>query len=151
MKRLLDTQQYLDTMCQLLQQGEKTVSVPVAGSSMVPFLTDGDTVYLELPDTPIKRGDIVLYTRRNGRYVLHRVCKVCKDGSFLMVGDAQIQLEQLPNRGHIHARVTAARHRGKKMAPRSLRWWMYRHIWLILRPLRPQLMKLRGKLPGRKP
>ena len=151
MKRLLDTQQYLDTMCQLLQQGEKTVAVPVAGSSMVPFLTDGDTVYLELPDTPIKRGDIVLYTRKNGRYVLHRVYKVCKDGSFLMVGDAQTQLEHLPDQSQIHARVIEASHRGTAMTPKSFRWWTYRHIWLLLRPLRPQLMQLHKKLPGRKP
>lgn len=144
MIRLLDTQQYLDTICQLLRQGEKSVSVPVAGSSMVPFLIHGDTVFLELPDTPIKRGDIVLYTRNNGRYVLHRVYKVNKDGSFLMVGDAQVLLEYLPGRDQIHARVTEAKHRGKILTPKNLRWWAYRHIWLWLRPFRPALMRLRG-------
>lgn len=151
MKRLLDTQQYLDTLCQMLREGEKTVSVPVAGSSMVPFLSDGDTAYLEQPSTPIKRGDIVLYTRSNGRYVLHRVCRVRRDGSFFMVGDAQTQLEHIGSREQVHARVTGVLHRGKYLTPGSLRWWTYRHIWLLLRPLRPQLMQLHKKLPGRKP
>ncbi len=151
MKRLMDTRQYLDTLCQMLQQGVKTVSVPVAGSSMVPFLSDGDTAYLEQPTTPVRRGDIVLYTRSTGRYVLHRVYRVCRDGSFLMVGDAQTQLEQIPSRNQIHARVTAVLHRGKYLTPGSIRWWAYRHIWLLLRPLRPKLMQFHKKLPGRKP
>lgn len=150
MKRLLDTRQYLDAMCQLLYQGEPSVSIPVAGSSMVPFLIDGDTVSLELPKAPIRRGDILLYTRSNGRYVLHRVWKVHRDGSLSMVGDAQTQLEHLSDQSQIHARVTEARHRGTAMTPKSFRWWVYRHIWLWLRPLRPILMHMREKLPRRK-
>ena len=146
MTRLLDTQQYLDTVCQLLRQGERSVAVPVAGSSMVPFLVDRDTVYLDLPDSPIRRGDVVLYTRSNGRYILHRVYKVNKDGSCLMVGDAQVQLEYLPSMDQIHARVTEAVHKGKRLSPNSLRWWAYRHLWLCLRRFRPALMRLRGKL-----
>ena len=95
MARILDTQEYLDTVCQLLQQGETSVAVPVAGGSMVPFLHNGDTVYLDLPDSPVKRGDIVLYTRSYGRYILHRVYRVRRDGSYIMVGDAQTELELL--------------------------------------------------------
>lgn len=151
MIRLLDTQQYLDTVCELLRQGERSVAIPVAGSSMVPFLINGDTVYLDLPDTPIKRGDIVLYTRCNGRYILHRVYKVNADGSCMMVGDAQMELEYLPSVTQIHARVTQARHKGKLLLPGSPRWWAYQHIWLWLLPQRHRLMKLRGmlRLPGK--
>lgn len=149
--RLLDTQQYLDTVCELLHQGETSVAVPVAGGSMTPFLIDGDTVYLGLPDTPIKRGDIVLYTRSTGRYILHRVYRVNKDGSFIMVGDAQMELEYLPGREQIHARVTLAKHKGKLNRPGGLRWRFYRHIWLWLLPHRHRLMHLREKLrlPGK--
>lgn len=150
MARLLDTQKYLDTVCDLLRQGEHSVAVPVAGSSMTPFLVNGDTVYLDLPDSPIKRGDVVLYTRDNGRYILHRVYRVNRDGSFIMVGDAQIELELLPSANQIHARVTMARHKGKINKPGQLRWWAYRHIWLWLRPVRHPLMELRDKLPKRK-
>lgn len=146
MARVLDTQQYLDTVCELLQQGEQSVAVPVAGGSMVPFLWSGDTVYVDIPDSPVKRGDIVLYTRSSGRYILHRVFRVRKDGSYIMVGDAQTELELLPGRDQIHARVTMARHKGKLMKPGQPRWWIYGHIWLWLRPVRPLLMRLRGKL-----
>lgn len=146
MPRLLDTQAFLDAVCEMLQQGETSVAVPVAGGSMVPFLHNGDTVYLDLPDRPLKRGDIVLYTRSGGRYILHRIYKVNKDGSFLMVGDAQQALEPIPSRERIHALVTSARHKGKMIRPGQPRWWVYQHIWLWLLPYRHLLMALRGKL-----
>lgn len=144
--RLLDTQEYLDAVCDLLKQGQRSVSVPVAGSSMVPFLVDGDTVYLDPVETPVKRGDIVLYRRRNGRYILHRVYRVNRDGSYTMVGDAQTELELLPSREQIFARVSYARHRGKVIKPGQFRWWIYRHVWLWLRPCRLFLMRFREKL-----
>ena len=150
MVKVLDTQAYLDTVCELLEQGERSVAVPVAGGSMTPFLIHGDTVYLDLPDTPVKRGDIVLYTRSSGRYILHRVFRVKRDGSFLMVGDAQTELEYIPSPNQIHARVTAASHKGKPNRPGQLRWWAYRHLWLWLRPVRPMLMNLRELLRFRR-
>lgn len=146
MARVLDTQAFLDTVCDLLRQGEKGVAIPVAGGSMIPFLHDGDTVHLEVPSTPLKRGDIVLYTRSSGRYILHRIYRVNRDGSFIMVGDAQQELEYIPSREQIHARVTSVRHKGKPDQPGSLRWWFYRCVWLWLVPCRHRLMELRGRL-----
>lgn len=145
MARVLDTQVFLDAVCELLLQGEKSVPIPVAGGSMVPFLHDGDTVFLDLPDSPLKRGDIVLYTRLGGRYILHRIYRVNKDGSFIMVGDAQQELEYIPGREQIHARVTSVRHKGKFYQPGSFHWWFYRHVWLWVTPFRYRLMCLREK------
>lgn len=145
MPLILDTEAFLDTVCDLLRQGQTDVAIPVAGGSMVPFLHHGDTVCLNLLDSPPKRGDVVLYRRLNGRYILHRICRVRRDGSFIMVGDAQQDLEVLPSREQICARVTCARHQGKLCRPGQLRWWFYRHVWLWLRPVRHRLMGLRGK------
>ena len=150
MARILDTQAFLDTVCELLRQGQRGVAIPVAGGSMVPFLHDGDTVQLELPDTPLKRGDIVLYTRPSGRYILHRIYRVNRNGSFIMVGDAQQELEYIGSREQIHARVTSVRHKGKPDRPGSLRWWFYRHIWLWVVPFRHRLMNLRELLRFKK-
>lgn len=150
MAKVLDTQMYLDTVCELLRQGQRHVAVPVTGGSMVPFLHNGDTVYLDLPDSPLKKGDIVLYTRLSGRYILHRIKKINKDGSFVMVGDAQQELELLPRREMIHGRVTSARHRGKMILPGQPRWWFYSHVWLAVVPVRHRLMRLSGVLRGKK-
>lgn len=146
MTRFLDTQEYLDTVCDLLNQGETSVAVPVAGGSMIPFLHNGDTVYLDLPQEPLKRGDILLYTRSNGQYILHRVIQTNPDGSLWMAGDAQQQLEYLPNRECVRARVTAARHKGKQNRPGGFRWWCYSHPWRWLIRYRHRLMIFREKL-----
>lgn len=146
MSRLLDTQEFLDTVCQMLAEGRTNVPVPVTGNSMVPFLHNGDMVFLSTPDSPLKKGDILLYQRSSGRYILHRLYKICRDGSLVMVGDAQQSLELLPSQDQVRARVVSAVHKGKPCPPNSLRWWLYRHVWLWLRPFRHILMRLKGKL-----
>ena len=150
MARIIDAQAYLDTVCQLLQQGQRHVTVPVTGGSMTPFLHNGDTVYLDLPNSPLKKGDIVLYTRENGRYILHRIKKVNSDGSFIMVGDAQQELEYLPRKDMIHGRVSAALHKGKPIRPGQPRWWFYQHVWLWVVPIRRRLIDLVTKLKPKK-
>lgn len=141
----LDTKAYLDTVCDLLAQGHTDVAVPVTGSSMVPFLHNGDLVYLASPGASLRRGDVVLFTREDGSYILHRIFKTCRDGSFRIVGDAQ-RITEAVAAGQIHAIVTAARHKGRLLTPRSPRWWFYRHIWLFLRPVRHRLLALSGRL-----
>ena len=149
MPKIVDTKEYLDMVCELLQQGQSHVPVPVAGSSMIPFLHNGDTVYLDIPDTPLKRGDIVLYTRPGGAYILHRIVRVNPDGSFIMMGDAQQQPERIESADQIHGRVSSALHGGKRMEPRSLRWRFYATAWLRLIPFRQRLMKVVPKIKNR--
>jgi SOS-response transcriptional repressor LexA len=146
MSRVLDTQEFLDTVCQMLAEGRTNIPIPVAGNSMVPFLHHGDMVFVSTPDSPLKKGDIVLYQRSSGRYILHRIQRLRKDGSLVMVGDAQQEMELLPSQAQVRARVISAIHKGKPCAPKSLRWWLYRHVWLWLRPFRYMLMSLKGKL-----
>lgn len=145
MSRVLDTQEFLDAVCQMLAEGRSNIPIPVTGGSMVPFLHSGDTAFLSLPDSPLKRGDLVLYQRSSGRYILHRIQKVRKDGGLVMVGDAQQELELIPSQSQVCARVVSAIHKGKTCTPKSFRWWVYAHVWLRLRPFRHLLMAIRGK------
>lgn len=142
MAKVVDTKEYLDMVCQLLAEGNTDVPVPVAGSSMVPFLIHGDTVYLNRIDGALKKGDVVLYTRPTGQYVLHRIVKVNGDGSFLMLGDAQQELERIGSADQIHARATRAVHKGAPMASRSPRWWFYATVWIWVWPWRYRLMSI---------
>ena len=139
--RMVDTKQYLDMICGLLREGNREISVPVAGSSMSPFLHHGDTVYLNSVDTPPKKGDIVLYTRPGGQYILHRIVKVNPDGSYIMLGDAQTQRERIESSEAIHGIVVSARHLGRQLTPASFRWRFFEKIWLHVVPLRPLIMK----------
>ena len=56
----------------LLLEGAELPLV-ISGGSMLPFLASGrDSVMLKAPDRALRRGDIVIYRRENGAYVLHR-------------------------------------------------------------------------------
>ena len=78
---ILDTQAYLNTVCDMLAPGQTLVPVPVAGTSMCPFLHPGDTVYLSAPDRSPEVGDILLFRRPTGPYILHRVIGITPEDS----------------------------------------------------------------------
>ncbi len=65
------------------------------GTSMLPLLRQGiDSVVLKRrSDNSVKKHDIAFYRRDSGAFVLHRVMKIEKDGSFTMCGDNQTELE----------------------------------------------------------
>ena len=149
MAKVVDTREYLGMICQLLAEGKNHIPVPVAGSSMVPFLHNGDTVYLDRIDSPLKKGDVVLYTRATGQYVLHRIVKCNPDGSFTMLGDAQQELERIESAAQIHGRATAAVHQGKQMDSESARWRFFATVWIWVWPLRYRLMAAFGKKKSR--
>ena len=142
MARMVDTKEYLDMVCGLLAEGKTSVPVPVAGTSMTPFLHPGDMVYLDLPKTPLKKGDIVLFTRPDGRYILHRIVSVNRDGSFTMLGDAQTEREPVAGPEFIHARVTGALHKGRRLTPKSRRWRFFATVWMhpLVVPLRRTIL-----------
>ena len=146
MQRILDTKEYLDTVRELLEQGRTCVPVPVAGTSMTPFLYPGDTVWLDPPDAALKAGDIILFTRPDGRYVLHRIVKCDSDGSFILLGDAQTMRERVDGRHRVHGIVIRASHKGRPLTPKSPRWIFYAQAWRWLEPLRPRLLGLRERL-----
>lgn len=109
---------------------------------MTPFLDPGDTVFLDLPERPCEPGDIVLFTRFGGRYVLHRVVKVHPDGTLDLLGDAQLRPERIAP-GQIHAIVTGARRGGRYLNEKSLRWRFFQGPWQKLRTPRPWINRIR--------
>ena len=127
-----------------LLNDENITALPlvISGNSMSPFLVHGrDTVYLSRLDRPAKRGDVLLYKRESGAYILHRVYKVEKD-SYTMVGDAQTQLEQGIRQDQIIAIMTSALRKGKLQEKGSFWWEFFEKLWIRIIPLRPILTKI---------
>ena len=91
---------------EVLSNGSTFTLMP-RGTSMLPLIREGqDSVSLSpLPDE-ITPGDVVLYKRDKGQFVLHRVMKV-KNGLFTICGDNQVVFEKGIMQGHIIASVTA--------------------------------------------
>ncbi|MBE6763268.1 MAG: ATP-binding cassette domain-containing protein [Ruminococcaceae bacterium] len=70
----------------------QTITIPVTGTSMMPLLRPKDGVTLAQISS-VERGDILLYRRHDGQYVLHRVVEVYAD-SVDFCGDNQVVIEQ---------------------------------------------------------
>lgn len=78
------------------------------GTSMRPLLREGtDSVILVSPPTNRRRGEILLYRRANGQYVLHRLVRVRKDGALFFCGDNQREIESGIPRENVIASVRA--------------------------------------------
>ena len=139
----------LEPLLALLDEVE-SVPLLISGNSMTPFLVHRrDTVYLAKPNRPLKKGDMVLYQRINGSYVLHRIFKEEPD-SYTMVGDAQTQLEFGIREDQIRAVVIAVRRKGKLLQKGSFWWEFFEKIWIRLVPLRPAIRKTYSAILMRK-
>ena len=108
----------------------------ITGNSMSPFQIHGrDTVYLSRLTRPVRRGDMLLYRRENGSYVLHRVYRASPE-SLTMIGDAQTVLEPGIRREQVIAIVTRVERKGKQLGPGSFWWGFFEKIWIRIIPLR---------------
>ena len=147
-RTVLSPEVLLEEYRRILAEESRIQALPlvISGYSMTPFLMhDRDTVYLSRLDRQPKRGDMLLYRRDSGAYILHRVVRV-EDGVCTMVGDAQVQLEPGIRRDQIIAIVTAADRKGKRQKPGCFWWEFFEKVWLRMIPLRPYVMALYGRL-----
>lgn len=148
--RCLPPEVLLADFCALLQQDESVEALPVtiSGNSMAPFLVHGrDTVYLSRITQSVKKGDVVLYRRQNGSYILHRVHALEGD-TFTMAGDAHSGTEPGIRRDQLLAIMTSARRKGRLEKPGSARWEFFARVWPRLLPLRRGAMGLWARLKG---
>ena len=104
--------------------------VPVRGTSMWPLLKEGKTrVQVEAKEgKQVRKGDIVLYRRKNGTLVLHRIIKV-EDDTFLVCGDHQWkQMEQVQEE-QILAVAQGFFKNGNYIDEKT--WWyrLYKRFW----------------------
>lgn len=92
-------------------KGESFTFTP-NGVSMKPFIKGGRTnVTIEKYTGGAKKYDVVFYVRDDGKYVMHRIVKVCSD-SFGVCGDNQWWIENVKDE-QIFAIVTHAQ--GRKL------------------------------------
>lgn len=112
----------------------------VTGSSMAPTLHAGeDAVLLEKAEA-IQTGDILLFRRSTGAYILHRCIRIRGD-RLTMNGDAQSWTEEI-SKSQVCAKAVKLRRAGKWEENRPL----YAALWPLTRKLRPLLLKIRTKL-----
>ena len=83
------------------------------GTSMFPMLRQGeDSVVLSAAPERLRKYDIPLYRRDDGKYILHRIVKV--GDTYTCIGDNQFDLECGVRRDQIIAVVTAFTRGGRE-------------------------------------
>ena len=143
--KVMDTRQLLDEYTRLICGGARELPLLISGNSMSPFLIHGrDTVYLSPIEGEVRRGDMILYRRDSGQYVLHRVYSVGKD-AYSMVGDGQSTVETGIRREQMVATVTHVTRKGKTLAPGSFWWDFFAKVWIGVLPLRDSICRAYGR------
>lgn len=120
-----------------------SATIKVKGSSMMPMLHHRiSTVRLMAPEKPPKKGDVILYRRENGRYVLHRIVAVKSTEGFLCCGDNCRETEiVLPEQ--ILGVVCAFTRKGSEHTVEELPYRCYTWLMVHSMPVRGMLIKLR--------
>ncbi|MGM9676898.1 MAG: S24/S26 family peptidase [Butyricicoccus sp.] len=143
--KVVDTKEYVSTLRELVRAGQE-VSMPIAGSSMSPFLAHArDSICFRAPEQPLRRGDMVFYQRTNGQFVMHRIYRVRPEGYYI-VGDGQTEIEGPIAETQIFAVVTRVQRKGKWIDATDFWWKFFAGPWLWVIPLRPCLVRLYGLL-----
>lgn len=107
------------------------------GVSMLPMLRDNeDVVLLEKPKRKLKKYDLPLYQRADGKYILHRVVDVLADGTYVMCGDNQVILEYGIADEHIVGVVSEFERKGKKYSVVDKTYCAYCRCWVALLSVR---------------
>lgn len=136
-KRIVDIYTYMPVLRDLLSQ-EKEVSLTITGNSMSPFLVHGrDKIMISPPDGSWKKGDMAFFVRDNGQYVMHRICRVDKNGNCFFIGDAQQHIEGPIAPEQIFGKISSVQRKGKWIGPEDIWWRFFERFWINVIPFRP--------------
>ena len=134
----------IDTSLETLLQKDGYIITPIKGMSMHPFLKEGrDKVVIKKIENKIKKGDVLLYLRPNGTYVLHRVYAL--NQKFLeMCGDNQTIIERGVKYSAVLGVLTGVYRNDKYVyLKKSCRYKFYKIFWGNNRSFRLFIYKLK--------
>jgi hypothetical protein len=113
-----------------------SVTFPVKGRSMIPFIIGGrESVVLQKPGN-LQRGQVVLAQVGPDRYVVHRIIKVEPDCITLM-GDGNIRGTESCLPSNVLAIAThVVDEKGQRRTLNSKGQMFKARVWYVIRPLR---------------
>jgi hypothetical protein len=107
-----------------------TVQLPITGTSMLPLLVWGrDTVELTKCENP-QKYDIIFYRRDNGQFILHRILKICNDGTYILCGDNQTNLEKGIRPDQVIGYISEIKKQDKRLSASTLSYRLYMLFWM---------------------
>ena len=107
------------------------------GYSMYPMFVPGrdEAVIKGAVRGSARRGDVVLYRRKNGMLVLHRLQRRGRDGLY-MVGDNQVKTEGPVSEGQVIGILDGFIRNGKYIRADNVLYRALSGAWLFMRPAR---------------
>lgn len=141
----LGGEELMDLVRERTAAGQKVASIPFGGVSMLPMLRQGkDQVELAPLPARLKKYDLPVYRYPSGKYVMHRVIKVCED-HYICNGDNLLLLEEIPHEWMV-AVVSAFTRHGKRIEVTDLGYRMYCWFWCFTRPVRHAWRRSKARL-----
>ncbi len=149
-KRMFVAMDELSPVIEGLISSGADVTLTVTGNSMVPLWhhLKNSVVLTGCNPYALKKGDVPLYRRADGRYILHRIVRVHKD-TYDLAGDAQTEIERGLEKSRIIAVVKAFEYGGKMVQVTSRRYRAYERLWRLVLPLRRVIFKVYGATYGK--
>lgn len=140
-EELIFVDEWLPIFIEEMKKG-KSLKFSPWGYSMYPFLVSKrDDVIVEIPQKKLERGNICLYRRIDGTYVLHSLYKKNKKGLYF-VGDNQTAIEGPLLETQVIAVVTAFIRKGKKIECSNKGYLLLHTLWMHIRFARPIILGL---------
>ena len=142
MNKSVSLAEMLPVIEEVLSSGGE-VSFITAGTSMLPMLRNRqDKVVLIKPHRQLRKYDIPLYRRDNGRFILHRILGQNERG-YILAGDNQCLREYGITDRQIIAVVKGFYRNGKYISCRlSKGYRLYCITWTALFPVRKIILKV---------
>ena len=138
---MITDEQIIEEAIRLVDEGI-SVTLPVNGYSMLPFIIGGkESVVLQKPDK-LKVGDIVLAWADNSRYVVHRI--ILFDGSnVILMGDGNLVGTERCTVQDVKAKATHVVGANEQMHYLYTPWrCSAARLWWHLRPVRRYLLAI---------
>ena len=111
------------------------------GTSMEPLIHEQqDNIIVVKNKGRLKKYDVAVYVTPQGKYIMHRVVKVCDD-HYVIVGDNLLKKEYVTD-DMICGVLVGFYKKGKKYSDctSSKKYMIYSIIWVALLPIRPAIL-----------
>ena len=126
-------------------ENSQSVRFSPRGVSMLPMLRQGrDTVTLSPISGELKKYDIALYVRANGKHVLHRVIET--GVNYTCIGDNQYYCEKGLSREQFIGVVTSFSRDKREYTVDNFGYKLYCRVWHYSRTVRHFASRVRRKL-----
>lgn len=109
-----------------------------SGNSMEPLIHhQKDTIIVVKPKGRLEKYDIPVYVTKSGKYIMHRIVKVCDD-HYIIIGDNRLNKEYVTD-DMVIGKLKGFYKNGKKYIDLETNkaYKIYSRVWVALYPLRP--------------